>query len=169
MLVGRETDKVRSNGHETQAVFGQGKELDAKGWQSVVRQVTSLGFVSVDTQGFGALHLGEAARAVFKRERSVMLRRDQPRRAAETRRALRNAVELPPGAAPLFDALRAERSRLAKEQGVPPYVIFHDTTLRAMAVARPHNLDQMTALPGVGTAKLNRYGEAFLAVIRTLL
>jgi len=62
--------------------------------------------------------------------------------------------------------LRAERSRLAKEQGVPPYVIFHDTTLRAMAMARPRDLGEMTELPGVGTAKLSRYGQAFLSVIR---
>jgi ATP-dependent DNA helicase RecQ len=96
----------------------------------------------------------------------VKLRKDQPQKAAETRRSLRRAVELPETAAPLFDALRAERSRLAKQQGVPPYVIFHDTTLRAMAMAKPHDLDAMTDLPGVGAAKLSRYGEAFLSVIR---
>ena len=168
VLVGRETDKVLSNGHHTQAVFGKGDELDAKGWQSAIRQLTAQGFIAVDTAGFGALHLTEAARAVFRHERAVTLRKDQPR---ETRRALRRALaeDMPPPAAALFEALRAERSRLAKAQSVPPYVIFHDTTLRAMALARPGSVADMAELPGVGDAKLRRYGDAFLAVIRTAL
>ena len=165
VLTGKTTEKVTSNGHQTQAVFGQGKELDAKGWQSVVRQLTALGLINVDTAGFGALQLSDAARTVFKHERVVTLRKDQPQRAAETRRSLRKAVELPEHAAPLFDALRAERTRLAQKQGVPPYVIFHDTTLRAMAMAKPRDLEAMVDLPGIGTAKLGRYGKAFLAVI----
>ena len=165
VLLGKATDKVTSNGHQSQAVFGQGKELDSKGWQSVIRQLTALGLIIVDTAGFGALQLNDAARAVFKHERIVTLRKDQPARAAETRRQLRKAVELPGHAAPLFDALRAERTRLAQKQGVPPYVIFHDTTLRAMAMAKPRDLEAMVDLPGIGTAKLGRYGKAFLAVI----
>ena len=165
VLLGKESDKVLSNGHQSQAVFGQGKELDAKGWQSVIRQLTAMGLISVDTEAFGSLRLSEGARAVFKHERVVTLRKDQPARAAETRRQLRKAVELPEHAAPLFDALRAERTRLAQKQGVPPYVIFHDATLRAMAMAKPRDLEEMVDLPGIGTAKLSRYGKAFLAVI----
>ncbi len=165
VLMGRETDKVLMNGHHTQPVFGKGDELDKTGWQSVIRQLTAQGLIAVDTAGFGALHLTEAARAVFKRERTVTLRKDQPRRAAETRRALRKAVELPEPAAALFDLLRNERSKLAKLQGVPPYVIFHDTTLRAMALARPRSLNDMEELPGMGSSKLDRYGAAFLKVI----
>jgi ATP-dependent DNA helicase RecQ len=82
---------------------------------------------------------------------------------------LRNAVELPEEAHALFDALRAERSRFAKQQGVPPYVIFHDSTLRAMALGRPRNLNDMAELPGMGSSKLERYGAAFLGVIRATL
>jgi len=133
----------------------------------MIRQLTAMGLISVDTAGFGGLQLTDAARPVFKRERAITLRKDQPRRAAETRRALRRAAELPESAAPLFEALRAARSRLAREQSVPPYVIFHDTTLRAMAMARPQSIAEMADLPGVGEAKLNRYGAAFLSVIRT--
>src|SRR5690606_16728100 len=162
VLVGRETDKVLANGHHTQAVFGKGDELDARGWQSVLRQLTALGLVSVDTAGYGGLRLGEDARAVFRHERVVTLRKD---RRAETKRALRRAVDLPEPAATLFEALRGERARLAREQGVPPYVIFHDTTLRAMALARPASLADMEALPGMGARKLERYGAAFLDVI----
>jgi ATP-dependent DNA helicase RecQ len=168
VLVGRETAKVRSNGLHNQAVFGKGDELDAKGWQSVIRQLTAQGFIAVDTAGFGALHLTEAARPVFRHERPITLRKDQPR---ETKRALRRALaeDMPQPAAALFEALRAERSRLAKQQGVPPYVIFHDTTLRAMALGRPGSIADMAELPGVGDAKLRRYGDAFLDVIRTVI
>jgi ATP-dependent DNA helicase RecQ len=165
VLVGKETEKVLMNGHHNQAVFGKGDELDKSGWQSVVRQLTAQGLIVVDTAGFGSLQLSEASRAVFRRERVVTLRKDQPRRAAETRRALRKAVELPGPAAALFDLLRTERSKLAKQQGVPPYVIFHDSTLRAMALARPRTLSDMEELPGMGTTKLDRYGAAFLKVI----
>jgi ATP-dependent DNA helicase RecQ len=165
VLVGKETEKVLMNGHHTQPVFGKGDELDKSGWQSVIRQLTAQGLISVDTSGFGSLQLGEAARAVFKRERQVILRKDQPKKAAETKRSLRKAVELPEPAASLFEALRSERSKLAKLQGVPPYVIFHDSTLRAMALARPRSLRDMEDLPGMGTTKLDRYGAAFLRVI----
>ncbi|HVY50222.1 MAG TPA: DNA helicase RecQ [Devosia sp.] len=168
VLLGRQTEKVVANGHHTQPVFGQGGELDAKAWQSVLRQLTAMGLVQVDTAGFGALHLTEAARAVFRRERTITLRRDRPR---ETRRALRRAAAegMSEADAALFQALRAERSRLARAQGVPPYVIFHDTTLRAMATARPQHAGALAELPGVGDAKLERYGAAFLAVVRTAL
>ncbi|MEO6013492.1 MAG: DNA helicase RecQ [Devosia sp.] len=165
VLMGKETEKIIGFGHHNQAVFGAGRDMEPKMWQSVLRQLTASGLVLVDTAGFGGLRLGEGAREVFKRERTVMLRKDQPARAAETRRALRRAVDLPEGAAPLFDALRSERARLAKEQGVPPYVIFHDSTLKAMATSRPANLDDLAELPGLGTAKLQRYGRAFLKVI----
>ena len=165
VLLGKETEKVLMNGHHNQPVFGKGDELDKSGWQSVIRQLTAQGLITVDTAGFGSLQLGAGAREVFKRERTVTLRKDQPKRAAETRRALRKAVELPEPAASLFDALRNERSKLAKQQGVPPYVIFHDSTLRAMAMERPRTLAAMEELPGMGTTKLDRYGAAFLKVI----
>ena len=166
VLVGKETEKVLMNGHHNQAVFGKGEELDAKGWQSVIRQLTAQGLIVVDTSGFGSLQLGEPARAVFKRERTITLKKDQPRKAAETKRSLRRAVELPEPAATLFEALRGERSKLAKQQGVPPYVIFHDSTLRAMAMERPGSLADMEELPGMGSTKLDRYGAAFLKVIK---
>ena len=165
VLLGRETEKVARFGHQRQAVFGQGAELDAKAWQSVLRQLTAMGLILVDHANHGALVLGEAARAVFRRERVVTLRKDRPRKAVEVRRQLGQAVSLPESAQALFDALREERLRIARAQGVPPYVIFHDSTLRAMALARPAHLHDMLNLPGVGQGKLDRYGEAFLAVV----
>jgi len=165
VLLGKATEKVLRFGHDKQPVFGAGKDIDARGWQSVLRQITASGLVLTDHEAHGALTLSEGARAVFRGERKVALRRDRPRKAAEVRRSLANAVELPAEAAAIFEALRAERTRIARQQGVPPYVVFQDATLRAMALAKPATLDGLTALPGIGQAKLERYGRAFLAVL----
>ncbi|MCZ4346889.1 DNA helicase RecQ [Devosia sp. J2-20] len=165
VLMGKSTEKVERFGHQNQAVFGQGSDLDARTWQSVIRQLTASGLIVVDQAAHGALTLGEGARAVFRHERSVILRKDRPKKATEVRRQLANAVELPEPAMSVFNALREERLRIAKDQGVPPYVIFHDATLRAMALAMPGHPHDMLNLPGVGQAKLDRYGDAFLAVL----
>ena len=165
--MGKETEKVRRFGHEQQAVFGQGRDIEQKSWQSIIRQLSALGLVAVDHEAHGALKLTEEARSVFRGERRLQLRRDLPRRRAEVRRQLERTAGLNPDAAARFDVLRAERARLAKEQGVPPYVVFHDTTLRAMAMERPRTLADMRDLPGMGEAKLSRYGEAFLLALET--
>ena len=165
VLVGKETEKVQRFGHQNQKVFGQGKELDGKAWQSVLRQLTAMGLILVDHANHGALTLAAGAHPVFKRQQTVILRKDRPRKSLEVRRSLAKAVSIPEHAQPLFDALREERLRIAKSQGVPPYVIFHDSTLRAMALAQPTHPHDMLNLPGVGQGKLDRYGEAFLAVV----
>ncbi|WIJ25982.1 DNA helicase RecQ [Devosia sp. RR2S18] len=165
VLMGKVTEKVERFGHQQQAVFGQGADLDSKTWQSVLRQLTAMGLVIVDHANHGALMLAQEAGAVFKRERVVTLRKDRPRKAVEVRRQLNSAVQLTGPAQKLFEALREERLRIAKEQGVPPYVIFHDATLRGMAIARPRRKQDLLSLPGVGQGKLDRYGEAFLAVL----
>ncbi|MBC8129008.1 MAG: DNA helicase RecQ [Rhizobiaceae bacterium] len=166
VLIGKSTEKILRFGHQSQAVFGAGKEIDAKVWQSVLRQLTAAGLLVVDHEGHGALTLGDGAREVFRGERRVTLRKDRPKKATDGRRtASASAADLPEEDAAIFQALRAERLRIAKDQGVPPYVVFQDTTLKAMAARRPASLAAMIALPGVGQAKLDRYGDAFLAVI----
>jgi ATP-dependent DNA helicase RecQ len=168
VLMGKKTEKVERFGHQNQAVFGQGADLDAKTWQSVIRQLTATGLVMVDHTNHGALVLGEGSGEVFRRERRVIFRKDRPRKALEVRRALSGtsgAGDLTGPALTIFNALRDERLRIAKQQGVPPYVIFHDATLRAMALAQPRHPHDMLNLPGVGQAKLDRYGDAFLAAL----
>ncbi len=165
VLMGKVTEKVTRFGHEKQQVFGAGKDIDVRGWQSVLRQLGAAGLVLVNHEAHGALMLGEGARAVFRGERRVILRTDAPKKARDVRRSLAKAFELPEGVAAVFDALRAERMRLARQQGVPPYVVLQDATLRAMAMTRPATLEQMMSLPGIGQAKLERYGRAFLAVL----
>ncbi|MBK8082739.1 MAG: DNA helicase RecQ [Devosia sp.] len=165
VLVGKVTEKVAQFGHESQPVFGQGRDLDTRSWQSVIRQLTAMGLVVVD-HAYGALQLSQEARPVFKGERRITFRRDRPRKATETRRALQSAVQLPGPAQALFDALRAERAAIARSQGVPPYVVFHDTTLRAMALEKPQTMAELGTIAGIGESKLRRYGAEFLAVLR---
>jgi len=166
VLVGKSTERTQRFGHDAQPVFGAGKDLEPRVWQSVIRQLTAAGYIFVDHEAHGALKLSETARPVFRGEQRITLRRDRPRRAAEVRRSLQQSVQLPEAAQLLFDALRAERSRIARSQGVPPYLVLQDVSLRAMATERPRTLDDMMGMPGIGQAKLERYGAIFLAVVR---
>jgi ATP-dependent DNA helicase RecQ len=166
VVLGRATEKVTRFQHDKLPVFGVGKELDQRSWSSVIRQLVALGFVRVDHENHGALVLEEAARPVLRGERSVVFRRDRAAKAADTRRSLANALVLPERDQAVFDALKALRLKLAREQAVPPYVVFHDATLRAMATERPTTIGQLKALSGVGAAKATRYGAAFLAELK---
>src|SRR5262249_27646471 len=155
--------KVRNFHHDRLSTYGIGQELSAAEWRSVFRQLVAMGLLVVDIAGHGGLRLGADCRDVLRGERRVALRREEPRRRktpAERAavRATRDGIEAPADLA-LFEALRAKRTALAKAQGVPPYVIFHDSTLLAMATARPRDLDAFAQLPGVGGAKLTRYAQ----------
>ncbi|TPW28828.1 DNA helicase RecQ [Martelella alba] len=168
VLRGVENDKTRRFGHTDMPVFGVGSDLSATVWRSVYRQLLAAGFIHVDHDAHGALKLdAEAARPVFRHERQVQFRKDRSDKARST------ASRRPSGAkdtldqkdGELFEKLRATRMVLAKENAVPPYVIFPDTTLVAMARERPSDEEEMLEISGVGPSKLERYGEAFLAVI----
>jgi ATP-dependent DNA helicase RecQ len=166
VLTGRSTERTQRFGHDSQPVFGAGRDLEPRLWQSVIRQLTAAGYLFVDHEAHGALRLSAEAGPVFKGERRITLRRDRPQRASDIRRSLQKSVTLPDEAQALFDALRAERSRLAREQGVPPYLVLQDVSLRAIAQERPANADALMRIPGIGQAKLERYGATFLAVVR---
>jgi ATP-dependent DNA helicase RecQ len=166
VLTGKGNERAERLGHDQLAVFGIGKDVDAKTWQSVFRQLAAAGFIHADQEAHGALKLMEEARPVLRGEQKVMLRRDPPPRRTKKEARAASASELPEEAQALFQQLRAKRAQLAKAQGVPPYVVFHDATLRAMAAGRPQTLEAMGNVPGVGHAKLARYGEAFLSITR---
>jgi ATP-dependent DNA helicase RecQ len=175
VLRGHMTERVRSFGHDKLKTFGVGTEFDKREWQSVFRQLVAQGHLEVDVEGHGGLHLGESGPAVLRGEVPIAFRGDiaQPklsRRAArvgEKRDALLPAVDgaAKPGDERLWQALRARRLELARDQGVPPYVIFHDATLLELVRRRPRDLGAMSIIPGVGRSKLQRYGETFLGVI----
>ena len=166
VLLGGETERVRKFRHDRLSTYGIGGELSRNAWRSVIRQLVAQGLLAVDLEGHGGLRLGADCRPVLRGERKVALRRDPSWRKTPKAAAPRRQVALEdPAAESLFQALRAQRLALAKAQGVPPYVIFHDSTLMEMATTRPRSLEDFAGLGGVGQAKLERYGEAFLAVI----
>src|SRR5690606_33386970 len=168
VLRGADTAKVRQFGHDQLSTYGVGDELDAKQWRSVFRQLVAAGLLEVDVEGHGALRLTAASGAVLKGERTIALRRDraQPkgrRRAAGTT-THGAATDLPAEALARFESLRAWRAEAARAQNVPAYVIFHDRTLREIALRQPASLAELATVPGVGAAKLERYGTELLAV-----
>ena len=167
VLRGSDSERVRQFGHDRLSTHGIGTELDARAWRGVFRQLVAAGLLDVDSEGYGGLRLTEASRAVLRGEREVLLRKDAPR--ARNRRegggTPRPAADVSPADLPLFDALRAMRTRLAREQGVPPYVIFHDATLREIARLRPGDAGALAQIGGIGAGKLERYGEAVLEVV----
>ncbi|MCM2451665.1 DNA helicase RecQ [Agrobacterium vitis] len=170
VLLGNENDKTVRFGHVDMPVFGAGKDLPLKTWQSVFRQLLAAGLIRVDHDAFGALKLEPEARAVFKREREVRFRKDRPTKGKTARNASPAAAKaklaLEGADMELFEALRAARMAIAKDLSVPPYVVFPDTTLIAFATERPDSREALLGISGVGQSKLERYGDAFLEVIQ---
>ena len=171
VLRGADTVKVRQFGHDSLSTYGIGSELDGKQWRSVFRQLVAAGLLQPDHEGHGALRLTADSSAVLKGERSLTLRSDPPkaskRRVRAEPSAARAAIaeDLSPEALERFEALRQWRAGVAREQGVPAYVIFHDSTLRQIAIVQPTDLDALTSVNGVGASKLERYGQAVLEAL----
>ncbi|AKH43127.1 ATP-dependent DNA helicase RecQ [Altererythrobacter atlanticus] len=160
VLTGSSDERVSQRGHDRLSVFGIVEGEDARLLQPVSRALQARG--SLVATEHGGLRLGGDARAILKGEAELAIIRPPSGRKA---RRGRNDAPNPVGD-PLFDALRTLRRELAEEAQVPPYVVFHDATLREMAAARPATLAEMGAIAGVGARKLEAYGAAFLAVIR---
>ncbi|MEO4048735.1 DNA helicase RecQ [Pseudomonas sp. CAU 1711] len=165
ILLGRENDKIRAAGHQHLAVFGMGKALSEGDWRTLFRQLVARGLADVDLDGYGGLRLTDACRPLLRGEVGLELRRDlKPQQAAKASGS--SASQLVRGEErEQWEALRALRRKLAEEHGVPPYVIFPDSTLLEMLRSQPRNLAEMARVSGVGARKLERYGEAFLAVL----
>ena len=170
VLIGNDNDKTRRFGHTEMPVFGAGRDLPAKTWQSVCRQLLAGGLIRVDHDAFGALKLEPEARAVFRHEREIRFRKDRPAGRKADRYISAGAKgarsQLDEADAVLFEALRRKRVEIAKELSIPPYVVFADTTLVGFATLRPTSHDAMLEVSGVGQTKLERYGDAFLDIIR---
>ena len=164
VLRGGDTEKVHQFGHDRVSTYGVGVDLDANQWRSVFRQLVARGYLWVDMEHYGALKLSESCRGLLRGEDRIELRRDVTEKVVR-KRARPTVEDLAPEDQGLWEALRARRRQLAETQGVPPYVIFHDATLREMVAHRPGNLDQLARLNGVGASKLEKYGAEFLAVI----
>jgi len=191
ILLGRKTPRVLSYRHDALSTFGVGGELSEGEWRGVVRQLLASGLLAVKGD-HGTLALTDLSGEVLRGERQVLFRRDAPRPAPAPRSrrgakagdgtavagspggrgsprpaagSPRPAAELTPEAEPLFERLRAWRASVAKEQGMPAYVIFHDATLRQIAASPPATLAELALVNGVGETKLARYGEQILEVL----
>jgi ATP-dependent DNA helicase RecQ len=163
VLRGKPNERVERLRHDALGVFGVGADLDEADWRSVFRQLVALGLVRVDHEAHGALRLTEASRAVLRGEQTVQLRRVVARAARRPRRAAGSI--LAPADAGLLQTLKAWRRDEARSQGVPAYVILHDSTLAEIARTRPRDLEALAGLGGIGAKKLERYGDALLQLI----
>jgi ATP-dependent DNA helicase RecQ len=167
VLVGNATEKVARHRHERVSVFGIGSDLAPSAWRSLIRQLVVRGHLRVDHDRFGALALTEASRALLRGEQTLRVREDAkdvaPRRKSRAAAAPGDVADADRA---LWEALRECRRKIASERNLPPYVIFHDATLKRMLAERPADRDALLRISGVGQAKLERYGEQFLEVLR---
>ena len=165
---GDATEKVARYGHDRLPTFGVGADLAATEWRSTLRQLVAAGYLAIEPDNYGRIVLTDRARPVLKGEETVHLRHDPTpaKKAHKTRRTTDAPLELSSAGERRFAALRELRLRLAREQAVPPYVIFSDKTLREMAERAPQTDAEMRDVSGVGEAKMQRYGAAFLEALR---
>ena len=163
VLLGKASDKIKQFNHDQLPLYGIGQELSAQAWQSVFRQLVAAGHAVADPERFGGLALTEKCRPLLKGEDVIQFRKDPVQKTGKklSKAPLPEDIDVV-----VWEALRAHRRELAEEQGVPPYVIFHDSTLQAMAEQMPTSLDEFGDLPGVGERKLEKYGDGFLRVLR---
>ena len=167
VLVGKETPQIQRLNHQKVSTFGIGQDYSHQQWQSIYRQLVAANMLTVDMSGFGSLRLTEKSAPLLRGERTIALRidPDMPRKKskAEVKREQKTGIATPNDS--LWQALKSKRLELAHEQGVPPYIIFHDSSLIEMHAKRPRTLQEFEGIAGVGQSKLKRYGEAFIAVI----
>jgi ATP-dependent DNA helicase RecQ len=168
ILRGAKTERLLARGHEHLSVYGIGKERSVEEWRNLARSLLHQGLMTESQDGYAVLSLNERSWEVLREERRVEIARPPAAKpgGAATRDGRRAAGSDGGAHDALFERLRALRKRLADQMGLPPYVIFHDATLREMAARRPQTLSVFAELPGVGQAKLARYGEQFIEAIR---
>lgn len=168
VLLGKDTEKVRSFGHDKLSVFGVGKGRSESEWRSLYRQVVARGLADIDLEGYGGLRLSDTCRPLLRGEVTLELRKELKPQTSSSRGtgSASPASQLVRGEErEQWEALRTLRRNLAQEHAVPPYVIFPDSTLLEMLRSKPTSMAEMGRVSGVGARKLERYGEAFLQVL----
>ena len=166
VLLGRKTEKVIRFHHNMASPFGTGAEFRASEWRSILRQLVAQSVIRVDAEGYGALKLGTGCCEILRGDQKVMLKKESKdkgrgRGSRERNHSLSQVDRI------LFEALRDVRLDLAKKQGVPAFMIFHDSTLVDMSRKKPADLDEFERISGVGKVKKERYGNPFLDSIRS--
>ena len=166
VLLGKNNARIQQFGHEQLSTYGVGRDLSGNQWKSVYRQLIARELLSVDAEGYGSLKLTESSRPVLLGEERLFLRKDSDEKIQRKGKDA-SKIGLAGEDLELFEALRSCRKELADQQGVPPYVIFHDATLLDMVSQRPDTEQEMAGISGVGAKKLASYSGPFLAVIET--
>ena len=163
ILRGAQSQRLIDRGHTSLSVYGIGKQHTVAQWRNIARALVHQKLVNETQDGYPVLLLNQESWIILRGERTVTIARSPEK----TRTSSTSSHPVTgPADESLFDALRALRKRLAQESGVPPYVIFHDATLRAMAQTRPTSLQEFAGIGGVGQSKLTKYGNAFIELIR---
>ena len=171
VLQGKENDKVLQHGHEKLSTFGIGSDIHEAQWRSVIRQLVVRGFLRVDLEGYSALQLTDLCRPVLKGEQELHLRKEEVKapslKGASKSGGKKSAgkVQIAPEDQELWEELRECRKYLSEEHNVPPYVIFHDATLKEMLDVMPMSGSELLTLTGVGDSKLEKYGADFIEII----
>ncbi|MDH3973084.1 MAG: DNA helicase RecQ [Deltaproteobacteria bacterium] len=165
ILLGKENERIRRFGHHNLSTFGIGADIESHQWRSIFRQLVAGSYLAVDMEGHGSLLLTEAARPILKGQEKLYLRKELKREKRAPRPSPKTRI-FDPEERRFFELLRAARLSIAKNEGVPPYVIFHDMTLSEMVKHLPQNINEMRELSGVGEKKLAKYGEVFLKIIK---
>ncbi len=160
ILLGKTDERIQRNGHDQISTFGIGKEFSNAEWRSIFRQLIALGYIDIDMERHGALRLTEKCRPILRGEQKLDLRKQTKEEKSPKEKKQKSSVR--PQDEPLWEALRALRLELAEESGVPPFVIFHDSSLQEMVKKRPQTSDDMRRISGVGEQKLARYGQKYL-------
>ncbi|MDX1594976.1 MAG: DNA helicase RecQ [Gammaproteobacteria bacterium] len=165
VLRGADSARIRELGHDTLSTYGLGAERTADHWSAVLRQLIHLGYLDQDVANYAVLRLTGRARPLLRGEETLELALPRPKAPRKARRGAAEKAGLAPADRPLFEALRTLRKELADAQGKPPYVIFGDAALLDMCRLKPTDEAAFLAVNGVGQAKLERYGERFMAAI----
>jgi ATP-dependent DNA helicase RecQ len=163
--MGKPQERILRNRHDQISTWNIGSDLSVNQWRSLFRQLLVYAYLESDIDQYGGLRLTSRAKPLLSGEESLMLR--EVTKVSKKTRVHADKIPLNVSDQPLFDELRTLRKSLADENGVPPFVIFHDKTLLEMIAEQPNNLTEMADINGVGENKLSRFGEAFLSVIRT--
>ncbi|MBL4666503.1 MAG: HRDC domain-containing protein, partial [Sneathiella sp.] len=164
ILMGADTDKVRSAGHDVLPLYGKGTAYNRHEWQALVRQLLSLDYITQDIEGFGGLSLNEKCRPLLRAEETFSTRKYvSPKKQ---RNETRITAPVNPEDMSLYESLKALRLEIAKDGNIPPYVVFHDKTLLEMANLKPTSLTAFAEIQGVGDSKLKRYGNQFLEILK---
>ncbi len=160
ILLGKTDERIQRNNHDQISTFAIGKEFSNAEWRSIFRQLIALGYIDIDMERHGALRLTEKCRPILRGEQKLDLRKQTKEEKITKEKKQKSPVR--PQDQPLWEALRVLRLELAEESGVPPFVIFHDSTLQEMVKKRPKTSDDMRRISGVGEQKLARYGQKYL-------